>query len=62
MKLTDKEVEVLVMTVNPVVERYRELVTNGGSANDLERYTVWQEVQERLEAWYRQSKENKDER
>jgi hypothetical protein len=57
MKLSDKEVEVLVMTINPTVERYREVIVNGGNANDMERYIVLQEIQERLEAWYKQSKE-----
>jgi hypothetical protein len=53
MKLSHKEVEVLVATINPTIENYREYIAEGsGDHEDIERFNVLRELQKRLEVWH----------
>ena len=53
MKLSNAEVEVLVMTLNPTVERYRSMTFDEVSDEATRRYEILSRLQLNLEEYYR---------
>jgi hypothetical protein len=57
MKLSNAEVEVLVMTLNPTVERYRSMTFDEVSDEATRRYEILSMLQLNLEEYYQTTKQ-----
>jgi hypothetical protein len=57
MKLSNAEVEVLVMTLNPTVETYRSMTFDEVSDEAIRRYEILSRLQLNLEEYYQTTKQ-----
>jgi hypothetical protein len=57
MKLSNAEVEVLVMTLNPTVEIYRSMTFDEVSDEAIRRYEILSRLQLNLEEYYQTTKQ-----